>query len=160
MTKTGKFIVSIVTIALGILLIALQGTTVQVITSVLGVLLIVLGILDLLSKENLVGAVKLVFGTLILAFGWLISSIVLYVVAVALFIVAVWWIYELWRTRCIRSFSWTFVVQYLQPALLILIGILLLFHQGEGREWVFVLAGILTVAEGALLFATAVKTIS
>ena len=150
---------AITTIALGILLIVLKGTTVQIITSIFGVLLLVLGVLDLIAKETRVGIVKGLIGIFILAFGWLISSIILYVVSVVLWIVAIWWIYELWRSRCLCSLRWSTAILYAQPILLALIGTFLFFHQGEGREWVFVVAGIFTVAEGALAFASAVKTI-
>ena len=93
MKKTERLIAAITTIALGILLIVLTGTTVQIITSIFGVLLLVLGVLDLIAKETRVGIVKGLIGIFILAFGWLISSIVLYVVSVVLLIAAVWWIY-------------------------------------------------------------------
>ena len=159
MKKTERLIAAITTIALGILLIVLKGTTVQIITSIFGVLLLVLGVLDLIAKETRVGIVKGLIGIFILAFGWLISSIILYVVSVVLLIAAVWWIYELWRARCLCSLRWSTVILYAQPILLALIGTFLLFHQGEGREWVFVVAGIFTVAEGALAFASAVRTI-
>lgn len=159
MKKTEKLIASIVTVALGVLLIALKGVTVQIVTSIFGILLIVLGVLNLTYKETGLGAAECVFGILIVAFGWLISSVVLYVISVFLFIIAVWWIFELWRARCVRSFSWSSLLQYAQPFLLVLIGVFLFFHQGEGREWVFVAAGIFTVLEGAIMFAGAIKTI-
>ena len=159
MTKTEKLIVSIVTITMGVLLIALQDVVVQVITSIAGIMLLVLGVLDVLSKDTLIGMIKFVFGVLVLALGWLIVSAVLYVLAVAVIVLAVWWIYELWRVCCIRPKSWLFALRYLQPVLLIAIGVLLFFHQGENTEWLFVMSGIFTVVEGALLFGAAIKTI-
>ena len=159
MTKTEKLIVSIITVALGILLIVLRGATVQVVTSIFGVLLIVLGCLDIMAKDTLIGAAKFFFGIFILAFGWLVLSVVLYAVSVTVLVIALWWVYELWRTRCIRSFSWMFLFQYAQPILLAAVGVLLLFHQIESNEWLFVTAGVFTVLEGAFLFASAMKTI-
>lgn len=159
MRKTEKFIASIVTIALGILLIVLKGETVQVVTSIFGVLLLVLGTLDIASKETQIGAMKCIAGIFILAFSWLILSTVLYVISVLLLIASVWWIYELWRTNCVRTISFLSLLLYARPIILTLIGVFLLFHQGDGREWVFVVAGCLTVLEGALLFAGEVKTI-
>ena len=159
MTKTERFIVSIVTITLGILLIALQDKTAQVITSIAGVLLLVLGVVDWLAKDTLIGIIKLVFGALALAFGWLIVSGVLYVVAVAVLILSVWWIYELWRVRCVRLLSLPAAFRYLQPFLLAVVGVLLFFHEGEEMGWLFILAGVLTVLEGALILGVAIKTI-
>ena len=159
MTKTEKLIVSIIIITIGVLLIALQDVTVQVLTSIAGVLILVFGVLDLLAKETLVGMIKFVFGILVLVFGWLVTSAVLYVLAVAVLVLAAWWIYELWKVRCIRLTSCGIAWRYLQPALLIAIGVLLFFHQGENTKWLFVLTGVLTVMEGALLFGVAIKTI-
>ena len=159
MRKTEKLIASIVAIALGILLIILKGTTVQVITSIFAVLLLVLGIMDFLSGDGQVATLKCVAGIFILAFSWLILSTVLYVIAGMLLVASVWWIYELWKTSCVRSFGYHFLLMYARPFFLALIGVLLLFHQGEKREWVFMLAGILTIIEGALLFAATIKTI-
>jgi uncharacterized membrane protein HdeD (DUF308 family) len=157
--KTEKLIASIVAIALGILLIVLKSSTVQVITSILGILLLVLGVLDFLSRESQTGMLKCFAGIFVLAFSWLILSAVLYAVAAMLMVAAVWWVYELWRTSCLRSFSYHALLMYARPLLLALIGVFLLFHSGEERGWVFTFAGIFTILEGALLFAVAVKTI-
>lgn len=159
MKKTEKLIASIVAIALGVLLIVLKGTTVQVITSIFAVLLLVLGVMDFVAREAQIGALKCVAGIFILAFSWLILSTVLYAIAAILLVTAVWWVYELWRTSCLRSFTYHAFLMYARPLLLALIGVFLLFHNGEEREWVFIFAGIFTVLEGALLFAAAMKTI-
>jgi hypothetical protein len=154
-----KFIASIITIALGVLLIALKGVTVQIVTSVFGVMLIVWGVLDIVSREMLLGAIKCIFGMFILSFGWLILSIVLYLISILLLIIAVWWVCELWRVRCVRCFCLTSFLLYAQPILLALVGVFLFFHQEEGRDWLFVLAGIFSVMEGSIMFADSIQTI-
>lgn len=159
MKRTEKLIAAIATVAVGILLIVLKEATVQIITSIVGVLLIVLGVLDWISRDTRFGALKILIGIALLAFGWLVDVAVLYIAAICLFIVAIWWIYELWRTRLVRSLCGTAVFLYAQPVLLLLIGLFLLFHQLENSGWVFITAGILTTVEGAMLFASAVKTI-
>ncbi len=159
MRKTEKLIASIVAIALGILLIILKGATVQLITSIFAVLLLVLGIMDFVAGEGQVATLKCVGGIFILAFSWLILSAVLYALAAVLLVASVWWVYELWKTSCVRSFGYHFLLMYARPFFLALIGVFLLFHQAEGREWVFMVAGGLTVLEGALLFAATIKTI-
>ncbi len=159
MKRTEKFIAAITTIALGVLLIALKGDTVQILTSIFGVMVLVLGVLDLVAKDTRIGLAKCAVGIFILAFGWLLLSAILYVVAVLLLIAAIWWICDLWRSRCFYLLSWRSIILYVQPILLALVGIFLLFHQGEAMDWIFVVAGIFTVIEGGLLFATAVKAI-
>ncbi len=159
MRKTEKLIASIVAIALGILLIILKGTTVQLITSIFAVLLLVLGIMDFVAGEGQIATLKCVAGIFILAFSWLILSTVLYILAAMLLVASVWWVYELWKTSCVRSFGYHFLLLYARPLFLAMIGAFLLFHQGEGREWVFIVAGVLTIFEGALLFAGTIKTI-
>jgi len=155
--KTEKLIAAVATVCLGILLIVLEGTTVQVITSVFGVLLIVLGVLDLLSKDHKMGTMKCLFGALILIFGYVILSAVLYLTAILLLVAAIWWLFDLWRNGCLRWNGWGVLLQYAQPVLLALIGGLLFFHELENMQWVFILAGILTVLEGSLLFISAIQ---
>ncbi len=157
MKKTEKLIAAIVTVGLGILLIVLEGRTVQVLTSIFGVLLLALGILDLVSKDYRLGAIKCVLGCLIIIFGYVILSAVLYLIAILLIGVAVWWFCELWRTGCLRWNGWAALLQYAQPILLAAVGVFLLFHGAENMEWVFIVSGILTVIEGSLLFVSAIK---
>ena len=78
MKRTEKLIAAITTIALGVLLIALKGGTVQVLTSIFGVMVLVLGVLDLVAKDTRMGLIKCVVGIFILAFGWVLLSAILY----------------------------------------------------------------------------------
>ena len=45
--------------------------------------------------------------------------------------------------------------EYATPTFLLLVGVLLLFNQNNTVDWVFIISGVLTVAEGGLLFANA-----
>ena len=157
MRKTEKLLAAIATVGLGILLIVLQGTTVQVLTSIFGVLLLALGIMDLALAEYRLGAIKCILGGLIIIFGCVILSAVLYLIAILLIVAAVWWFCELWRAGCLRWRGWTALLQYAQPVLLAAVGVFLLFHAAEGMDWIFILSGILTVVEGSLLFVSAVQ---
>ena len=157
MKKTEKLIAAVATVCLGILLIVLEGTTVQVITSVFGVLLLVLGVLDLLSKDHKMGVMKCLFGALVLIFGYVILSAVLYLTAILSLVAAIWWFVDLWRNGCLRWNGLGAILQYAQPVLLALIGGLLFFHELENMQWVFLVAGVFTVLEGSLLFVSAIK---
>ena len=58
------------------------------------------------------------------------------------------------RTRC--NALWQTVCQYAVPALFIVIGLLFLFNQGNTVQWVFIVSGIFTIAEGGFLLANAI----
>ena len=151
MKKTEKIVAAIVTIALGILLMVLQGQIISILMTVLGVTLVALGVMDLLNKLVPPAVVKLVAGVVVVICGWAIISAVLYVVAAGLIIVGILMLYEKVRNHAQCATLWQTVCEYAMPAVFLVIGILLLFNQGNTVAWVFIISGILTVLEGGLL---------
>ena len=154
MTKTEKIISAITAIAVGVLLIILKNGVLHVLNAVVGIVLLALGVLDLVKKEVKLGVIKCVVGGLTLAFGWLILQAMLYVFAALLLIVGVCWIYDLYRCGFKFAPDWRTVLELVKPALCLLIGVLLLFNQGGTVDWIFIVCGICTAVEGALLLFT------
>ena len=154
MTKTEKLIAAIAAILIGVLLIILKGGVLTVLNTVVGVVLLALGIFELIKKEVKLGVVKCVLGVLILAFGWLILKAILYVFAALLLIVGICWIYDLIRCGIKLCKDWRVILEYVKPTICLLIGLLLMFNQGGAVNWVFIVCGICTVLEGALLLIT------
>lgn len=151
MKKTEKIIAALLTIAVGVLLIVLRGALVSILMTVLGVGLIAFGILDLIDRLITPAVVKIVVGVVVIVCGWVIVEAVLYVVAAALIIAGILWLYEkLKRGFCFTN-AWQLILDFAAPVLCLLIGVLLLFNQGNTVAWVFVAGGIFTVAEGGLL---------
>lgn len=156
MKKTEKIIAAVSAIALGVLLIVLQGQIISILMTVLGVVLIALGVMDLINKLIPPAVVKLVAGLLVVVCGWVIVSAVLYVVAAGLIIAGILLLYEKIKCHVQCTMLWQTICQYAKPAVFLIIGLLLLFHQGETVSWVFVVSGICTVLEGGLLLVDAI----
>lgn len=158
MTKTQKFLSAVFTVALGVMLIILRSEVISIAMTILGVGCIVLGIFDLVQKWIPPAVVKLVVGTIIIICGWIIVSAVLYLLAGILLIAGILFLYEKIRNR-IQCQTWYLTLcEYAMPILCIVIGMLLLFNQGNTVNWVFVVSGIVTILEGALLLIDALQT--
>ncbi len=152
MKKAEKLVSALLTIALGILLIVLQGKVVSILMTVAGVVCITLGIMDLLDKAIPPAVVKLVIGTIVIICGWAIVEAVLYVVAAILLIAGILLLYEKIKKKVVCSTVWQTLCEYAAPTISLVIGTLLLFNQGNTVNWVFIVSGIFTVFEGAVLF--------
>ena len=149
MKKSEKIISALVTMALGVLLIILKANIISILITVLGLGLIVLGCLDLFHKLIPPGVIKIVVGVVIILCGWVIVSAVLYVLAAILLIVGILTLYEQIKKKPCGEL-WKMICSYAVPVVFIIIGLLLMFNQGNTVDWVFILSGILTVAEGGL----------
>lgn len=155
MKKSEKLISAALTIALGVLLMILQGEIISIAMTVLGVGLLVLGVFDLVKKSVPPAVVKLVVGVVVIVCGWTIVGAVLYVVAALLLIAGVLLLYEKIKARvyCVNFFHT--LCEYAVPSIFIVIGLLLLFNQGNTVNWVFIASGAFTVTEGGLLLVNA-----
>ena len=151
MRKTEKLISALLTIALGILLIVLKGGIISIMMTVLGVALIVFGVIDLVNRLIPPAVVKIVLGVVIVVCGWAIVTAVLYLLAACLIVAGILLLYEKIKSRVSCSTLWLTVCEYALPTILLLIGALLLFNQGNTVKWVFIISGIFTVLEGGLL---------
>lgn len=155
MKRTEKIVSAGLTIALGVLLILLKADIISILMTVLGVGLIALGVMDLVHKLVPPAVVKLVSGAVVILCGWVIVSAVLYIVAAMLLVAGIILLYEKIKGKVCFSSKWKTVCDYAVPVLFILIGLCLLFNQGNTVNWVFIISGIFTVAEGGLLLITA-----
>lgn len=151
MKLTSNLITAILTIVIGVLFVALKGGVIGIAMTVLGVGLIVWAVLDIIDKNNTSGIIKLVAGIVVIVFGWTLASIVLYVMAALLLVYAVYQLYGL-ITDKVKDF-----VKFIEPSVMALIAILLLFNQGGTVAWVFIVAGIFLIVEGALALINCIK---
>lgn len=150
-----KIISAGVTIALGVLLLVLKGSVINILMTIIGVSLIVLGVIDLFYKQVPPAVVKIVVGALIILFGWVIEKAVLYILAAILLIVGILILYDKIKRKVYCKGIVHTILEYAVPALFILIGIMFLFQQEKTLDIIFIISGILTIAEGGVLLATA-----
>ena len=154
MKNKEKFLSAFFTIALGILLIVMKQDLISVFMTVLGLSLIILGGLDFFTEDMTGAVIKWVIGVLIIVFGWTIASAVVYIVAAGLLILGILGLYDLLRVKNVCARGFDFLRAYALPVGCIVIGLILFFNRWD---WIFVLAGICTVIEGALLFMDALE---
>ena len=153
MTKTEKIIVAILTILLGVLLIAFQETVLKIAVALVGFLLIALALLDFFHKSYPLAIVKLVAGVVVILFGVFAVKAVVYILAGLLLVFGLLLLYERFRTRVYCASLWQKIIAYLLPAICVSTGILLLFGGGKTAEWVFIVSGVLIIVEGGILLA-------
>ena len=155
MKKSEKLISAIATIAFGLLLIILGAKFIKVLMTLAGIGLIILGVIDLLNRFIPLAVIKIVVGVFVIICGLALIEAVLYVVAAVLLIAGILLLYDKVKhgLRC-ATLAHT-IMEYASPSLLILIGILLLFHQGAMINAVFIISGILTIIEGGLVILNA-----
>lgn len=151
MKKSERIISALVTVTLGVLLIAWQGDIINVLMTVLGISLLVLGVLDLIEREIKTAVLKLLCGVLAIAFCWLVVSVVSYVLAVCTVLLAVFIFYDYIKRGNRPCLTVASVSLWLKPICVSLIGLFLFFNDGGQAEWAFVVVGIFTVVLGGSL---------
>ena len=100
--------------------------------------------------------IKAVTGAVIILCGWTIVKAVLYILSAILLIAGILLLYEKIKahTRC--DALWQTICQYAVPAVLIVIGLLFLFNQGNTVTWVFIISGLLTIVDGGIMLTNAI----
>ncbi len=155
MKKTERIIAAVLTMVVGILLIAMQDKFIGILMSIAGACLIVLGVVDICHRYVPPAVIKIVSGILIIVCGWALVEAVLYIVSAMLLIAGILVLYDKIKKRVHCDTLFRTVLEYALPSVFILIGCLLLFHQTVALEIIFVLTGILTLIEGAILLVEA-----
>lgn len=142
-------------ILLGVLFVALKGQVLGIAMTVFGVALIVMGVLDIMASVTVLGSLKLIAGIAVIVLGWTLVEIVLYVAAALLIINGGVEIYRLYKNGF--RLKKQNLSLFLAPAVQILIGALLFFNMGGAIDWVFIVDGIIMIADGVLLLVSANK---
>lgn len=147
--KTTNLFVAVLTIIIGILLIAFKGVIINIAMTILGAGLIVWAVVDGLNNNWTPAVIKGVLGVLIIVLGWVVAHVLLYVIAVALLVYSAYQIYLLVSSKSKG------IELYIQPALFVLTAILFFI---QGANWVFVLAGIFLLIEGVVSLLSLINT--
>ena len=151
MKRSEKIITAILTMVFGVLLIALQDRFIGILMTIGGVCLLTLGLVDIFQRCIPPAVIKIVSGILVIICGWVLVEAVLYVIAALLLIACILLLYDKIRKRVTCETTWQTALTYALPAVGILIGCLLLFHQAFAIKLIFIISGSLTVIEGGLL---------
>ncbi len=151
MKKSEKIIAAILTMVVGVLLIALKGKFIGVVATVVGVSLIVLGIVDIFNGGIPPAVIKIVVGVLIIVCGFAVVRAVVYVICAALLIFGVLLLYDKLKNGVRCDETPQKICEIAMPSVCILIGVLLLFHNLKLMNIIFTFCGILALIEGGLI---------
>ena len=150
MKISSKWLFPILAIVLGVLFIVLKGTVMNIMLTVLGVVLIVAAVLDLLQKQYVPCAIKAVIGIIIIVFGWTLTSVALYVMSAILLVYGILQLYEAIKANKRGKNVWKTILLYAQPVAIVVAAIFLLVSQNTAISWIFIVAGIFLIVEGAI----------
>lgn len=156
MTKTQKIIFASLIIAFGLLLCFLRGNIISISMTVLGVALIVFGVIDLWNNRIPPAIIKIVSGAAVILCSWVVVGAVLYILGASLIVLGTLLVYEKIKARtCTCCSVWDYIYHYALPGLLLIIGVVFLFNNGNKAGWVFIINGILFMLLGGGLLVDA-----
>lgn len=153
MWNKNKIISSVVLIILGIMLIVMKDSVISFALTLIGVTLLISAIIDFSQHMTHMGSAKTVMGIVIIVFGWIFVSTALYVLAICLTIQGIFQIIDTHRMRSAVPKGFRRAFSYLTPIASVIAGIFLMFNPGGTVSWIFIISGILLVAEGVLSLA-------
>lgn len=140
--KTTELFASILYILIGILLVAFPGEAISWAMTIGGIFFIVSGVLDLIKKNWIGGAVSLIIGGVILILGWKLVDIVLLVLGILIAIKGIIALVAAFQRSKKNALTIIF------PILAIVAGIMLAFGNGFGV--MLLIVGILLIVDGVL----------
>lgn len=133
---------SILYLIIGLLLVIFRGETLNWAMTIAGIIFVICGVLELIKKNYVSGAVSLVIGIAILVLGWTLAGIVLLVLGV---LIAIKGVVELLPILKQKKPD---VKALIVPVITIVVGLLLAF--GNGLEILIIITGVLLIIDGAL----------
>ena len=140
--KNRELFSALLYIVVGVLLVIFRSQTLGWAMTIAGVVFVLSGLLDLVKKNWMSGAISLIIGVAIILLGWFVFEIVLLVLGI---LIALKGVVALINELKGKKVS---VLGLLFPLLTILVGIILAF--GNGLDIVILIAGILLTVNGVL----------
>lgn len=157
MRRKEDIISAIISMLIGVMLVVMKGQVVSIAITVFAVIVMISAVIDLVNKLTNSAIAKAVIGVCLLIFGWVFVSVALYLLAAGIIIFGLLRIVNMHKILPEDLTHDQKLFAYIRPAITVLAGICLLFNQGGAVDWVFILTGILLVAEGVLDVADALK---
>lgn len=139
--KNSELFSSLLYIVIGVLLAVFPGEALNWAMTIIGALFVISGVLDVLRKNWMGGAVSLIIGIAILALGWTLTGIVLLVLGILLAVKGLVSLIEALRFK--RGF-----LTVLFAILTIVIGLLL--AGGKALDYMVIVSGVLLAVDGVL----------
>lgn len=140
---------SILYIAIGVLLAIFRSGSLNIAMTIAGVFFIISGVLDIVKKNYVGGAVSAGIGVAIILLGWLAAKIVLLILGILIAVKGVIALIEV-----IKKASKN-VLEMIFPVLSIVLGIMLAF--GGGLDLIILIVGIVLAVNGVIGLLGALK---
>ena len=139
--NSSNLISAILYILVGVLLIVFKSATLGWAMTIAGAIFIISGVVDLIKKNWMGGAVSLIIGIAILVLGWTAVTIVLLVLGILIAIKGLISLIDTLRSRIT-------ILGLLFSLLTVVIGLVVAF--GNGLDIILVVCGALLVVDGVL----------
>lgn len=140
---------SILYIAIGVLLAIFRSGSLNIAMTIAGVFFIISGVLDIVKKNYVGGAVSAGIGVAIIILGWLATKIVLLILGILIAVKGVIALIEV-----IKKASKN-VLEMIFPILSIVLGLMLAF--GGGLDLIILIVGIVLAVNGVIGLLGALK---
>lgn len=140
---------SILYIAIGVLLAIFRSGSLDIAMTIAGVFFIISGVLDIVKKNYVGGAVSAGIGVAIILLGWLATKIVLIILGILIAVKGVIALIEV-----IKKASKN-VLEMIFPVLSIVLGLMLAF--GGGLDLIILIVGIVLAVNGVIGLLGALK---
>ena len=158
MERKDDLISAVISMLVGVMLVVMKGQVVSIAITVFAVIVMISAVIDLVNKLINSAIAKAVIGVCLLIFGWVFVEVALYLLAAGIIIFGLLRIVNMHKVLPEDLTHEQKLFAYIRPAITVLAGICLLFNQGGAVNWVFILTGVLLVAEGVLDVADALKS--
>ena len=140
---------SILYIAIGVLLAIFRSGSLDIAMTIAGVFFIISGVLDIVKKNYVGGAVSAGIGVAIIVLGWLVKNIVLLILGILIAVKGVIALIEV-----IKKASKN-VLEMIFPVISIVLGIMLAI--GGGLDLIILIVGIVLAVNGVIGLLGALK---
>ena len=140
--RNTELISSVLYIIIGILLVIFRSETLSWVMTAAGIFFIICGVIDVIVKNFIDGAVSLIIGFAILVLGWTLAKIVLLVFGILIAIKGLILLFEV-----IQKKKKT-LPEIIYPMASVVLGLLLAF--GNGLDILIVVSGVLLALDGVV----------
>lgn len=146
---TTELFSSMLYVIIGVLLVIFRSQTLGWAMTVAGIFFIISGVLDVLKKNWIGGAVSIIIGVAILVLGWTVTKIVLLVLGILIAIKGLIVLFEVLKKKK-KS-----IAEIIYPMLSVVLGLLLAF--GNGLDVIIIVTGVLLIIDGCIGLIGALK---
>lgn len=147
-SKTNGLIYSIALIVIGALFCIFRTGAVDWMLTLVGAVIIVYGVFDVIQKEMVKGIIEIAVGALIVIFAFTILQITLLILGIVLLAYGIYSLVLAFPKFGSAKGILNKIVVLVNPAILIVVGILLVISKFAFVDWICIVIGVILIANG------------